>query len=891
MRQIEKVLPLIVVLALLAGSMVFILPTGEAAGGPPTRNSLYLRTENYNISFTKPTFYGTDDPYYTEDVEQNTWDDIAMVVFLQDQNKFSKTTGSYTLTVADMYQAVYVPLNGTQRSTGTTRTVLLEDVTAAWCGPCTGVIGAMDRLNHDSSYFPDKYIGIEYHGSSSGDVYYRTASGARATYYSIPGYPSVIVDGNDCSVGGASSANTSSIDTNFKNRINTAAAVAAPISINAIGGHDDTKAWVNFTIKVEDPAFENIKVNANVVMTQDAHPRRHNANKDARLGLICENMNIFRVFNIQGDPPIISNVLPADASTVSGAVDISFDVTDPDASDNKISNKVEVRPVGGLDWTGIAKKDGKFTWNTAAKTGDDYIYPDGDYEIRITSTDFWDEVSSETINVKVLNPDIPVVALNTQLIQDQFDNGKVEGVLNIIWLAEDDEDGSDVTIDLFYMRPGLEWTAIAEGLENTGAYAWDTANPRIPDNDRYGLMIRATDTEESFSEATSAFNFEIDNPDAPTLEVIAPTEGQELSGKPTIRWSAYDDEDSQTKLSVEIFISEDAGTTYTMLTPGSVPNTGSYQFDTTYLSDGDDYMIKVKVTDTTDLFVEGESARFSIYNNDAPECRITEPGEEDTVWGTLTVEWISSDQEDAPGDMTYDLSYMFSGGSYWKELVKNEPNTGSFDLDTTELEEGDGVYSLRLVVIDTRGEMTPASMVYFTVYNPDAPVIISAAGPTSTVSKVASFTWYAEDPDPAETDTLKVWFSYFDGTEWVPVADGIANTGSFTMDVSGLDDGTYPVKMVVADCQPGDFNMTAEHLFPDLVVDNNDAPSIEITTAPDPNIEYEDSVTFSWSGSDPEGDRLFYNDLYLVVPGGKCRDIPREGGRDQLEGAGYQAPA
>ncbi|MGA1819807.1 MAG: hypothetical protein ACMUHU_02240, partial [Thermoplasmatota archaeon] len=145
MRQSRKVLPLIMVVALLAGSMVFVLPTGEAAGGPPSRGTLYLRTENYNISFTKPTFYGTDNPYYTEDVEANDWDDIAMVVFLQDQAKFSKTVGTYTLTVADMYQAVYVPLNGTQRSTGTTRTVLLEDITAAWCGPCTGVIGAMDR--------------------------------------------------------------------------------------------------------------------------------------------------------------------------------------------------------------------------------------------------------------------------------------------------------------------------------------------------------------------------------------------------------------------------------------------------------------------------------------------------------------------------------------------------------------------------------------------------------------------------------------------------------------------------------------------------------------------------------------------------------------------------
>ncbi|MGA1872603.1 MAG: hypothetical protein ACMUHY_02935 [Thermoplasmatota archaeon] len=865
MNRSRKILPLLVTMALLTGAMAILLPAGTAAGDPPTRGTLYLHEENYNISFNKPTLYDSDDPYYTEDVEANTWDDVSIVVFFQDMNKFSKSAGSYTLTVAEMYQSVFVPLNGTQRSTGTTRTVLFEDITAAWCGPCTGVIGAMDRLNHDSSYFPDKYIGIEYHGSSSGDVYYRAASGTRATYYSIPGYPTVVIDGTDASVGGNSNANATTLDTQFKTRINTAANTASPLSIVAVGGHDDTKAWVNFTVKVEDSTFENIKVNANVVLVQDAHPRRHRANTDARLGWIVENMNIFRVFNLQGDPPVISNVLPAEDSVLSGSVDISFDATDPDASDDKIASTVEVRKVGAMDWTGIKKNNDKYTWHTAAKTGDDYIYPDGDYQIRITSKDFWDEESSHTINVKVMNPDIPTVSLNSQLIQDQFDDNAVEGVLNIHWLAQDDEDGSDVTIDLFYMRPGMEWTTIAEGLENTGVYAWDTSNPRIPDDDRYILNIKATDTDMMSAEAPSNFDFIINNPDPPTLEIIAPRQEQELSGKPTIRWSAEDDEDSQTKLSVEIFISEDGGANYSPLTPGPISNTGSYQFDSTYLADGTDYRVKIRVTDTTDLYVEVESDVFFIYNNDIPECRIMEPGEEDIVSGTLEIEWSSNDEEDEPEDMTYDLYYMFSGGTYWKELATNEPNTGSYELDTTELEEGDGVYSLRLIVRDSRGELASPSTVYFTVYNPDSPEIISAAGPTSTVSKAASFTWYAEDPDPAETDGLKIWFYYFDGTDWVTVAEGLPNTGSYTMDVSGMEDGTYSVKMVVADCQPGEFNMTAEHEFPAITVDNNDPPTVEITNAPDPNIEHEDSISFSWTASDPENNDLTFTAYYHLV--------------------------
>ncbi|MBN1540082.1 MAG: hypothetical protein JW939_08055 [Candidatus Thermoplasmatota archaeon] len=874
METNKKMLPLFLALILLTGSMLLFPLSGNAAGEPQTRNSLYLYTENHNISFNKPTFYGTDDPYNTEDVEANDWDDISIVVFFQDQKKSTKTVGSYSLSVADMYQAVYVPLNGTQRSTGTARTVMLEDITAVWCGPCSGVIGAMDRLNHDSSYFPDKYIGIEYHASSSGDVYYTTASRTRGTYYSFGAYPTVIVDGTDASVGGASSPNTTSIDTQFKSRINTAAAVASPMSIVAVGGHDDTKAWVNFTVKVEDSSFENIKVDANVLLVQDAHPRRHNANKEARLGLIVENINTFRVFNVQGSPPIISNVLPTEGSVLTGTADISFDVTDPDASDDKISSTVEVRPIGGLDWTGIKKVGAVYPWNTAAKSGEDYLYPDGDYEVRITSRDYWDEESTVTFGVSVHNPDVPTVTFKDQLIQDQFDDGMVEGEFDIIWQAEDDEDGSDVSIDLYYKRSDIAWTPIAEGISNVGYYTWDTSDPRVPDNDGYLLMIRATDSDMSSAEATSAFLFEINNPDPPTLQITSPREGQELSGKPTIRWDAQDDEDTTTKLTAEVSISDDGGSTYSSLTPGPIPNSGSYQFDTTYYEDGTNYMVMVKVTDTTGLYAEAGSEIFSIYNNDAPECRILEPAEEDLVMGTLTVEWSSHDEEDASEDLTFDLYYKFSGGTYWKELVVGEPNTGSYELDTLDLEEGDGIYTIRLTVSDSRGIVSSDSTVYFTVYNPDAPEIISTSGPTSTVSKIASFNWYAEDPDPAETDGLKIWFYYLDGSEWRAVAEGIPNTGSFTLDVSGFEDGTYSVKMVVADCQPDDMNRTAEHLFPEFEVDNNDPPTLEMTSAPDPYIEHENEITFSWTGSDPEGDKLYYTAYYHKVGESSWSMIP-----------------
>ncbi|MBN1390459.1 MAG: hypothetical protein JXA22_07450 [Candidatus Thermoplasmatota archaeon] len=865
MLSSKRVLSILLTIIMVAGSLLVFIQQDEAvAEAAPVRAGLYKHSESMNVTFAKPTFYGDTDPNNNNKyVGNNTWEDIAFVIFFQDQHTSTVSVSSNTVTIANVYQSVFVELDNETVTTGTDETILMEDFTATWCPYCTSIIGSMDRLDHDEDWFPEKYIGVEFHGSGT---YGNTIGTSRKNdYCSSSGIPTWIIDGVDATIGGGTSPNNTATDNSIKSKINNRISTSA-FNITARAGYTSTQAWVDFSFTIEDQNYDNIMVDCNVLLIQHAYPRRHGYDPNAYLGWIGQDMKSPAIFqSVVGSPPAISGITPGDGSLLSGTVDIGFSTTDPDASDDKIVSNVAVRPVGGIDWVNVKKSGSVYPWNTAAMSGDDYIFPDGDYEIRITAKDYWDEESTVTIGVTVLNPDTPIVSLNDQLIQDQFDDGMIEGEFDIIWLAEDDEDGSDVSIDLYYMRSGMEWTPIAEGIGNVGRYTWDTSDPRVPDNDGYILMIRATDSDIMSAEDSSNFGFEINNPDPPTLQITSPREGQELSGKPTIRWTAEDDEDTTAKLTVEISISEDGGEVYSSLTPGSIPNTGSYQFDTTYFDDGTNYKVNVKITDTSGLYAEAGSDIFSIYNNDVPECRIQEPHEEDVVSETITVEWTSSDQEDGPGEMTYDLYYMFSGGTYWKELAIGEPNTGSFQLDTLDLEEGDGVYTLRLLVRDSRGELSSVSTVYFTVYNPNEPEIVSASGPTSTIAKAASFTWYAEDADPGETDGLKVWFYYLDGADWVAVADGIPNTGAYTLDVSGFEDGTYTVKMVVSDCQPGDRNRSAEHLFPDITVDNNDPPTLEMTSPPDPNVEHEGTIVFSWSGSDPEGDKLYYTAYYHLV--------------------------
>ncbi|MGA1822246.1 MAG: hypothetical protein ACMUIG_06945 [Thermoplasmatota archaeon] len=856
---------------LLFSGMVLI--SSESKAETPTRGTLQGHSESYTRSFSKPTFYGSTDPNNNNaKVEANGWDDIAMVVIIQDKHqvttKENQGTQTSTAKCSDIYQALYVPLNGTTVNSGTSQTVIVEDFTATWCSWCTGVVGAMNRLDLDSSYFPDKYIGIAWHsqGGTYGVGTPGSSASSRASHYAIGGgIPRYIIDGMDPWVGGALSPNDTAIENRLKNSISTRGASASPLSIEAEADHDDTSAWVNFTVTVEGSSFDNILVDATVVMMQDAYPRRHGYDPDAYLGWIGQDYTSFRIFDIEGTPPTITDISPAADSVISGVQEITFTASDVDAADDKIAKKVEIREAGG-NWNTLAKTDDKYIWDTTQKTAGIYIYKDGDYEIRITATDYWDETTTVTVPVILMNPDPPYLLFDDARMQSEIGTSMVvQGTMNIYWEATDDEDDdNDLLVDLFYGRSGEPWVLIAEDLPNIGVYAWDTLNPeRIPDNDRYRINAVVTDGESMEDEGSTNFEFAINNLDPPVITIDSPKEGQELTETGTIRWSASDDEDPNGDLLIDIELSSDGGENYLTLVNGA-QNTGAYHFDTTYLEDGENYVAKVTVKDLSGTKVSAISQVFTIYNNDPPVCQFISPEDEDTITGEVEIIWYSADEEDEIGDLKYELYFMHSSGSTWEPLAVNEQNTGSFMLDTTELPNGDGIYHLKLVVKDSRGELSGAQTIYVTVYNPDEPEITSPAGPTAPVSGgTAKFAWIASDPDPGETEYLKVWvYVSEDGTQWTPVAEGIDNTGSYDLDVRDLDDGTWQVKIVISD--GSEENLTAEHIFTGIVVNNPDAPTVRFTTAPATDSNVTGDISFAWNGEDLDGDDISYEIQYRM---------------------------
>ncbi|MDG2201708.1 MAG: hypothetical protein P8K80_11080 [Phycisphaerales bacterium] len=94
-----------------------------------------------------------------------------------------------------------------ETSDAATRRVLLEQVTATWCGPCQSVGRAAIDLLED---YPDSITGYQCHGD---DSYTISWGNSRMSFYGVTGYPTVWQDGWNQQYGsyGSDSANYSNL--------------------------------------------------------------------------------------------------------------------------------------------------------------------------------------------------------------------------------------------------------------------------------------------------------------------------------------------------------------------------------------------------------------------------------------------------------------------------------------------------------------------------------------------------------------------------------------------------------------------------------------------------------------------------------------------------------
>lgn len=185
----------------------------------------------------------------------------------------------------------------------------------------------------------------------------------------------------------------------------------------------------------------------------------------------------------------------------------------------------------------------------------------------------------------------------------------LSGLVTIQWTPARDSWGFQTTYSLYYSSDsGISWNLIATDIASI-SYAWDTTT--VPDGSNYKIKVVATGFNSLTAEDSSAVTFTIHNtPTPPTITF--PNGGETLNGTVTIRWTASSDSFGH-QITYYVYYSDDGGNTWFLLT--SDPAITGYIWDTTTISDGSNYKIKVVAICSAGLMAEDSSDNtFTIQN-------------------------------------------------------------------------------------------------------------------------------------------------------------------------------------------------------------------------------------------------------------------------------------
>ncbi|MBS3817115.1 MAG: S8 family serine peptidase, partial [Candidatus Thermoplasmatota archaeon] len=184
----------------------------------------------------------------------------------------------------------------------------------------------------------------------------------------------------------------------------------------------------------------------------------------------------------------------------------------------------------------------------------------------------------------------------------------LSGTVTITWNASDDN--AVAYSDVYYSNnSGKSWNYIDT---TTGtSLDWDTNS--VPQGDNYKVSVITYDDAGLSVKDSSDDVFSISG-GAPSVNITAPTENTIMSGNYDIEWSALDSQDGST-LDIKIEYSPDGGTSWTTLEDGNDNNDGTYTWDTTTVSDGVNYKIRVIATDSDSNTGSDITPPVSVDNN------------------------------------------------------------------------------------------------------------------------------------------------------------------------------------------------------------------------------------------------------------------------------------
>ncbi len=249
-------------------------------------------------------------------------------------------------------------------------------------------------------------------------------------------------------------------------------------------------------------------------------------------------------------------------------------------------------------------------------------------------------------------------------------------------------------------------------------------------------------------------------------------------------------------LTVRLEYSPDAGDHW-LTVARALGAEGCYDWNTVQYPDATEGMLRLSATDGS---FTGHTlvGPFKLANHNlAPVLSLLAP-ESNTVYGSqVDITWRAWDPDE--DTVLLDLAYRV-GEESWVPLARGVHNTGRYRWNTEELAATDALYDLRVVARDVSGASSTVIARGLAFRENRAPTI-RLLGPQggSRFSRDLLVVWDAKDPDDDEL-LIDIYYSENAGQTWLPLAEGVANTGYYVWQVSFLPSGSnYRVRVVARD--------------------------------------------------------------------------------------------
>ncbi len=377
-----------------------------------------------------------------------------------------------------------------------------------------------------------------------------------------------------------------------------------------------------------------------------------------------------------------------------------------------------------------------------------------DYEF-IATVKAFDGLDFDT-QVFTINVDNVVGNLNHAPILNQIGDRIInENQLLQFYISASDPDNNNLILLASNLPQGATFT---DNNDNTGTLTWQT---NFDDAGEYFVTFTTSDGSLTDSETIKITVEDVvtGENNVPTIQITKPLENETVSGVYTITWVASDLDQTANTLDVKLEYTYD-GYDYFVLEDAQNNNDGIFTWNTSNLSDAQDYKIRATVTDDENAQAQ-DNVNFILDNLYSPNVSFIQPQENEIISGTYNILWTANDIDQDPSTLDIKLEYRQKDVNFikaitrlltgdWVTLEESNNNDGIFTWDTNTVDNGD--YELRVIATDDSLLTSTAYLNTITINNivtteNHNPVITSTPIITAKINESYNYDVNATDQD------------------------------------------------------------------------------------------------------------------------------------------------